>query len=169
MVVTSVLLRPTIASDLDFVLAAERASENEPFVGQWSRDRHLHACQHPDERHWIIVDAATQEPVGYVILLGAQDPNQCLLVKRMVITRKGQGFGKAALEQVLHQAFLELQAHRVWLDVMEDNSRAYTLYRKLGFVEEGKMRECMKKSRGFVSLHLMSVLRSEFMTRQGAT
>ena len=166
MAVPLIWLTPTTASDLDFVLAAEQAAENARFVGQWSRDRHLQACQQPDERHWLVINAATQVPAGYVILLGVQDPNQSLLIKRIVITQKGQGFGRAALEQVLSQAFLELDAHRVWLDVMEDNPYARSLYDRLGFVEEGKMRECEKTSRGFVSLWIMSMLRSEFMARK---
>lgn len=158
----AIQLQPTTAQDLDFVLSVERNPENAPFIGQWSYDRHLQSCQSPNECHWLIVEQETQERVGYVILLDVQNPDQSLQIKRIAISRKGKGMGKAALQQVLQAAFMELNAHRVWLDVMADNLRAYTLYRKLGFVEEGKLREAMKKPRGFVSLRLMSMLRSEF-------
>ena len=165
MVSPSIQLRPTTAADLDFVLTVERAPENAAFIGQWSRDRHLQACETLNECHWTILDRETQERVGYVILLEAQNPDQSMQIKRIAIAQKGRGFGKAALQQVLHKAFLELNAHRVWLDVMEDNPLAHSLYRKLGFVEEGIMRECMKKSRGFISLRLMSLLRPEFLQK----
>jgi RimJ/RimL family protein N-acetyltransferase len=162
MVMPLISLRPTTDADLDFVLAAEADPENAEFVRQWSRDRHRQACRHPDERHWIVVDETTQSRAGYVILLGLQDPDHCLLIKRIVITQKGRGIGRAVLEQVLQQAFSDFNAHRVWLDVMAHNDRARSLYRSLGFVEEGKLRECVKTQTGFASMWLMSILRFEY-------
>lgn len=158
-------LRQTLPEDLDFVLTIETAAHAAGYVQQWSRDRHQQALQHPDERHWIVMDAATDRAVGYVILWGAQDPSQCLHIKRIVISEPGQGYGHAALQQVLNIAFMELQAHRVWLDVMEDNERARSLYQRLGLVEEGRLREAAKTPMGFKSLWLMSMLRTEFMAR----
>ena len=137
----------------------------EGFVRSWSRDRHLKALHHPDERHWLVLDAATQTRVGYVILQGVNDPDQCLLLKRIVITQAGKGYGRSTLEQVLQKAFLEFEAHRVWLDVVDGNERAQSLYRRLGFVEEGRLRESLKTPKGFVSLWLMSMLRSEFIAK----
>ncbi|HEY9888415.1 MAG TPA: GNAT family N-acetyltransferase, partial [Candidatus Obscuribacterales bacterium] len=143
------LLRPTQAADLDFVLAAEQAPENAQFIGSWTRDRHWQACHDPNERHWLVVNAATEEPAGYVIMVDVQNPDECILIKRVVITQKGLGLGRSALEQVITTAFLDYQAHRVWLDVMADNGRARSLYRALGFVEEGGLRESTKTSRGY--------------------
>ncbi|MGF1521434.1 MAG: GNAT family N-acetyltransferase [Leptolyngbyaceae cyanobacterium] len=161
----AIWLQPTTAEDLDFVLSLERNPDNVPFIGQWSRDRHSQSCRSQNECHWLIIERKTEERVGYVILLDVQNPDRSLHIKRVVIAQKGRGFGKAALQQVLQEAFGELQAHRVWLDVMEDNPRAYSLYRRLGFVTEGKLRECMKKPRGFISLWLMSMLRVEFFEK----
>lgn len=159
----SVFLRPTQPADLDFLLAAEQNSENAPFIMQWVRDRHLQACTSANERHWIITEAATQAPVGYTILSGAEDFQQNLLIKRIVITHKGRGFGRVALIEVLKVAFLELNAHRVWLDVVEQNERARSLYQSLGFVEEGILREAYRTQEGFLSMRLMAMLRAEFL------
>lgn len=156
-------LRPTTPADLDFVLAAEVTSHAAGYVRLWTRDRHLQALDHPDERHWIVEDTVTQDRVGYLILLGLQDPDQCILVKRIVITQPGQGYGRSVLAQALDKAFREFEAHRVWLDVMEENHRARSLYRSLGFVEEGRLRECVKVGDGFASMWLMSIVRSEFL------
>lgn len=160
-------LRPTTPADLDFVVAAEQAAHAAGFVHLWSRDRHLQALSHPDERHWMVEDVATQVPVGYLIVLGVQDPDQCVLIKRIVISQPGKGYGRSVLVQALDQAFSEFGAHRVWLDVMEENHRARSLYRSLGFVEEGRLRECVKTPTGFASMWLMSMLRSEFLARSG--
>lgn len=162
-------LRPTTLDDLDFVMAAEKAANEAEFVRLWSRDRHLQALNHPDERHWMVLDAETQERVGYAILLGVQDPDQCLLIKRIVITQAGKGYGRSTLEQILAKAFGEFGAHRVWLDVMEHNERARSLYRSLGFVEEGRLRESVKTRTGFASMWLMSMVRSEFAATYGRT
>jgi len=161
-------LRPTTPSDLDFVLNAEKVANEAEFVRLWSRDRHLQALTHHDERHWIVLDAETQERVGYFILLGVQDPDQCLLIKRIVITRAGKGYGRSTLEQILAKAFGEFGAHRVWLDVMEHNERAKSLYRSLGFVEEGCLRDSVKTRTGFASMWLMSMVRSEFAAKYGS-
>ncbi|RZM77417.1 GNAT family N-acetyltransferase [Leptolyngbya iicbica] len=158
-------LRPTTPDDLDFVLPAEAAAHAAGYVRLWTRDRHLQTLADANEGHWIIEDATTRDRVGYVILLGLQDPDQCLLLKRIVITQTGQGYGREVLMQVLDKAFNEFAAHRVWLDVMEENHRARSLYRSLGFVEEGRLRESVKLGEQFASMWLMSMLRSEFLAR----
>lgn len=162
-----VTLQSTTTQDIDFVLEVEAAANTAGFVRRWSRDRHQQACNHPNERHWTVLDSHTQERVGYVILLGLQDPDQCMLIKRIVIAQPSRGYGQSTLEQVLQQAFSTFDAHRVWLDVMEHNTRARSLYRKLGFVEEGRLRDSVKTANGFVSMWLMSMLEPEFTARYG--
>ena len=162
----SAQLRSTTPADLDFVLPAEAAAHAAGCVRLWTRDRHLQTLADPDAGHWIVEDPTTGDRVGYVILLGLQDPDQCILLKRIVITQTGKGYGRSVLMQVLEKAFSEFAAHRVWLDVMEDNHRARSLYCSLGFVEEGRLRECVKVGEAFVSMWLMSILRSEFRGRR---
>ncbi|MEM1309291.1 MAG: GNAT family N-acetyltransferase [Cyanobacteria bacterium P01_H01_bin.153] len=156
-------LRSTTLDDLVFVLEAEAVAYAAGWVRLWTRDRHRQALAHPDERHWIVMDAVTQARVGYVIVLGVQDPGQSLLIKRIVMSQAGKGYGRSTLAQVLEKAFMELGAHRVWLDVMEDNQRARSLYRRLGFVEEGCLRESAKTPAGYKSQYVMSMLRSEYL------
>lgn len=158
----AITLRPTTEADLGFVRAAEQAADNAQFIRQWSQQRHLQACNHPNERHWIITDAVTDQAVGYAILLGIQDPDQTILLKRIVMTEKGQGYGRAALKQLIAKAFTDFQANRLWLDVMTTNDRAQHLYQSLGFVQEGCLRESVKTPYGFRDMWIMAILRSEF-------
>jgi diamine N-acetyltransferase len=164
MAIAAVILRPTKAVDLPFVRAAEAGAANSPYIRQWSPERHLHACQSADERHWIVLNPDEQS-VGYVILMHVQDPDDSLHLKRIVITEKGQGYGQAALNAVLAIAFGELAAHRVWLDVMTHNDRARSLYEKVGFVREGCFRESVKTPQGYGSMDVMSILRPEYEAR----
>ena len=66
------------------------------------------------------------------------------------------------LKEVMRIAFRELGAHRLFLDVFEDNARARHLYESLGFQYEGVMREAAQRDGHWCNLRLMSVLESEY-------
>jgi diamine N-acetyltransferase len=158
----NIRLRPTLEDDLDFVLSAERGPENSPFVTSWTREQHLAALTSEYQSHLIIENIANGSRVGYIILAGLPDTNQSIEFRRIVVTEKGKGVGKAALQLVMQLAFEELKAHRLWLDVKEHNVRAQHVYESAGFVKEGVLRECIKAEDGFESLVVMSMLRREY-------
>lgn len=155
------LLR-TSKDDLDFVLSAEQSAENRAFVTVWTREQHLGALSSEDLSHLIIENTADGNRVGYIILAGLADANQSIELRRIVVTEKGNGHGRAALRLVKKLAFAELKAHRLWLDVKEHNVRARNVYESEGFVAEGVLRECIKSDVGFESLIVMSMLSSEY-------
>jgi diamine N-acetyltransferase len=152
----SVELRPTGKGDLDFVVALEAGPEAAPFVEAWPAGRHRAGLRDPDIAHLLLVDDG--EPVGFVILAGLLDPNQCVELRRIVAARPGQGLGREALTLILDHAFGELDAHRVWLDVRPDNARARHLYAALGFEREGILRDALHTADGYASLILMAKL-----------
>jgi ribosomal protein S18 acetylase RimI-like enzyme len=157
------LLRRTDEDDLDFVLNAERNEENRPFVNQWSRLQHREALSNEDLAHLICETADHSRAVGYLILAGLKSSNQCIEFRRLVITQKGRGYGREAIKLVKKLAFERLNAHRLWLDVKEQNHRARRLYESEGFILEGVLRECLKAEAGFESLAVMSMLHKEFI------
>jgi RimJ/RimL family protein N-acetyltransferase len=57
--------------------------------------------------------------------------------------RMGQGLGSAALASAIDIAFAEdqLNLHKLWLMVFSNNTRSLRTYKRLGFVEEGVLRE----------------------------
>jgi RimJ/RimL family protein N-acetyltransferase len=87
--------------------------------------------------------------------------------RRLVITNKGHGFGRAAVRFVKQLAFEQYHAHRLWLDVRAHNRRAQQLYQSEGFVLEGTLRECVKVDNHFESLVTMSLLCSEYSRTSG--
>ena len=153
-------IRLTDLKDLTAVLAAEQHPENAPYVLQWSRTRHRQAIDNPDEVHWSVEVAGRW--IGYVLLGGLQNPDKALNIRRVVIIEKGQGYGKQTLQHIQRYGFEHCQMHRLWLDVKSDNHRARALYRAVGFVEEGLLRDAMKTDAGFESLIVMSQLISEY-------
>src|SRR4051812_40011954 len=164
---TRVRLRPTMQSDLDFVLAVEQDPDNLPFITPWERTQHEAAIRFPDFRHFIVEAGPGLEAAGFVILIGCRSQHQSLKLKRMVVRSKGRGLGRAALRVVKKVAFDDLGAHRLWLDVKQRNARAKALYDSEGFVVEGVLRESVKLEGGFESMVVMSMLAAEFAQRRG--
>ncbi len=163
---TRVRLRPTMQSDLDFVLSLEQDPENLPFITPWERTQHEAAIRFPDFRHFIVEAGPGLEAAGFVILIGCRSQHQSLELKRMVIQAKGEGHGRAALRVVKKVAFDDLGAHRLWLDVKKRNTRAQALYESEGFVVEGVLRESVRVQGGFESMIVLSMLEAEFAQRR---
>ncbi len=78
------------------------------------------------------------------------------------MARPGQGQGRRALRLALDLAFGEYAAHRLWLDVDVDNDRARHVYRTLGFVEEGILRDGALLGGEYRALVVMSMLEEEY-------
>src|SRR3954471_1652874 len=112
-----VRLRPTMQSDLEFVLSLEQDAQNLPFITPWERTQHEAAIRFPDFRHFILEGGPGLEAAGFLILIGCRSHHQSLELKRMVVRSKGEGFGRAALRVAKKVAFDDLGAHRFWLDV----------------------------------------------------
>lgn len=137
----------------------ERDPDNEPFIIPWDEERHATAFDDPDLQYFILENAGT--PVGFVLLAGLGGRDGAIEFRRIVVVEKGRGYGRAAVEAVKDHCFGVLGAHRLWLDVLEENVRAQSLYEAAGFVREGLLRECLRRQDGFHSLVVMSMLASE--------
>ena len=162
-------LRPTMLSDLDFVLTVEQDPANRPFITPWDRTQHEGAIRFPDFRHFIVEAEASTERIGFVILQGCRNPHGSVELKRLVLQDKGRGLGRACVRRLQLMAFRDLKAHRFWLDVKTLNTRALALYASEGFVEEGRLRESVRVTLdgadGYDSLVVMSLLDREYQAR----
>jgi diamine N-acetyltransferase len=165
-----VRLRPTMLSDLDWVVSVETDPANLPFITPWERTQHEGAIRFPDSRHFIVeAQAHGDERLGFVILQGCRNPNRSVELKRIVLQPKGRGLGRACVRRLKQMAFRDLKVHRFWLDVKSLNQRAQALYASEGFVEEGRLRESVRISGssgdGYDSLIVMSMLDREYDAR----
>ncbi|WP_313800320.1 GNAT family protein [Cytobacillus sp.] len=155
-------LRNTEIKDLDFICSLESDDENAKFIIPWSKEKHKKAIENIDILHLIIEDRNGNYPVGYIIIAGLENPNLSIELVRITIRDKGKGYGKESFRLIKEWAFSKQNANRLWLDVKVNNLRAFNLYQKQGFVIEGTLRECIKNGNDFESLHIMSILKSEF-------
>ncbi|MEK0416809.1 MAG: hypothetical protein RI949_815 [Pseudomonadota bacterium] len=167
--VARVRLRPTMLSDLAFVVSVESDPHNLPFITPWDHTQHEGAVRIPDFRHFMVEAGPEWDRCGFVILQGCRNPHRSLELKRMVLQVKRQGIGRACLRQLKRLAFGDFRAHRFWLDVKSLNVPAMRFYESEGFVEEGRLRESVRVSiegaDGYDSLVVMSLLDREYQAR----
>jgi diamine N-acetyltransferase len=154
-------LRPAVPADIPRIVRLERAPAARQFVGQWTEERHLATLTGGDARY-LIGESASGELEAYVILRGFSENSGAIELKRIVVAVPERGLGRRILSEVVRMAFEEFHAHRLFLDVYEDNARARHLYESLGFVYEGTMRDAARRGEEFCNLRLMSMLKNEY-------
>jgi len=74
----------------------------------------------------------------------------------------GQGYGREAIKLLLEFGFLELNLHRIALQVDASHIAAQHCYQHCGFVEEGRLRDAIFRRGQFEDQLIMSILRPEF-------
>jgi RimJ/RimL family protein N-acetyltransferase len=79
----------------------------------------------------------------------------------------GKGYGTDAMITLVDYAFSKLKLHKMNLEegVYEYNKRAISLYRKLGFKNEGVIRENVLYKGKFYNTVNMGILRSEWVKK----
>ena len=111
-----------------------------------------------------VLDGSTGQIVGAAYLTGidwvARSGEFSIWIG--VEAHRGKGAGRTASRALLRHAFLDLNLNRVHLTVLDDNLAAQSLYRKLGFVEEGRLRSAAFKNGRFVDLIQMAMLSGEY-------
>ncbi len=163
---TDVVLRRATPGDLPFVMSTERLDGYDAVVGRWDEERHRATLS--DGRHAYFIGADATAPVGFVILRDWASPERVTLLKRIAVSRPGQGLGRALVRAAAARVFEETDAFRLWLGVFPENERARRAYEAAGFEAEGVARG----SAYFGGVHrdelVMSILRPEWAAQRSA-
>ncbi|KAM7183690.1 Acyl-CoA N-acyltransferase [Naviculisporaceae sp. PSN 640] len=85
----------------------------------------------------------------------------------LVSGQRGKGYGAEAINWVLDWGFRHGGYHRIGLTAFSYNTRALKLYRSLGFVEEGRIRESMYHNRKRYDEIMFGMLCSEWEKLRG--
>lgn len=75
---------------------------------------------------------------------------------------KGKGVGSKSSYRMLEHGFNDLNLERIYLTVLETNSHALSLYKKIGFQKEGILRNAVYKCGMYKNLVIMSILKNDF-------
>jgi len=162
---TTIVLRPANVDDISFIMACERRPGYQPFVGQWTAEKHRAVLADASFRYFIGSDGTDLR--GFAIL--REDPlrAQNLYLKRIAVHDADKGHGRTLMAALNNWVFTHTDTHRFWLDVVEDNPRARHLYESLGFVAEGIVREAYAKPDGTRgSFVQMSLLKPDWPARR---
>lgn len=75
---------------------------------------------------------------------------------------QGRGFGREAVRLALKYGFEELNLNRIELSVFADNWRAIRTYQKVGFVQEGCLRQAHYRNGRYQDEYRFAMLRTEW-------
>lgn len=111
-----------------------------------------------------ICDKKTDTTVGVVYLLSMDWIARSCEFAIMIgdVNHQGRGLGEYSTRLALLHAFNDLNLHRVYLTLLEDNSRALKLYSKVGFKREGLLRNAVFKNGRYLNLVQMAIISDEF-------
>lgn len=73
-----------------------------------------------------------------------------------------KGYGRKAARLLLQHGFGDLNLHRIYLYVFENNLRGMKAYEAAGFMKEGVMRDAVYKNGKYLDVVIMSILHSEW-------
>lgn len=109
----------------------------------------------------IIVERENNEKIGTVSLGNIDYKNQKAELGILIGDKKhkGRGFGTEAVNSLTEFAFNEMNLHKVYLRVFEDNIAAINLYTKAGFTKDGVLKHDYFMGGRFVNIIIMSKLR----------
>ncbi|KAJ4253327.1 hypothetical protein NW762_010482 [Fusarium torreyae] len=112
-------------------------------------------CLSSDEAKKHDKDASASVPIGYVVLGWGGKPQNRDHHRNISIgisiagAYQNKGYGGETINWALDWAFRFGGYHRVSIGTVSYNHRAQHLYKKLGFVEEGRQREALLFDRKF--------------------
>jgi len=78
---------------------------------------------------------------------------------------QSKGYGTEAMELIVDYGFKTVNLNRIQLRVYEFNSRAINSYNKIGFVEEGRMRQAIFINGKYHDVIFKSILQEEWLKR----
>lgn len=103
--------------------------------------------------------------IGTISLVSIDSIRQSACLNIMIGDRekRGKGAGTYAIREMLNHGFYNLNLRRIELLVLEENMVARHLYEKIGFVQEGIMRDANYKAGKFVNMVMYSILKDEYI------
>lgn len=154
-------LRFATEADIPTIMALEQHPDNRSFVCQGTEEQHRREVIDPDYILLVFTSQDDDSLIGYCLVWLNRVSNWAEL-RRMVITKKGQGYGREALNGLFSYLFDEILVNKVWLDVYPHNTVGITLYESVGMHCDGRLRQNFYDERlGYLDQFIYSRLKSE--------
>ena len=171
-----VLLRPAEREDLPLFVewlndadVRETLGGGAPFSSmaeeQWFE--HLQTEQGKTRWHFAICLREDGRPIGFGGLESVDVVNGKAELGLGIGDRScwDKGYGTETMAILLDFAFGELRLHRVMLHVYQGNDRARHVYEKVGFVNEGTLRQALYGHGRYLDVQVMGILHDEWLAQ----
>ncbi|HAQ42150.1 MAG TPA: hypothetical protein DCM73_15840 [Clostridiales bacterium] len=147
--------------DIEIIMEMEKHKDNRDFVWKGTYEEHKEEIENDDYLLLMIKEKDSDDTVGFV-LINLDNKSERFELRRFVISRKGMGYGKEAMNALLKHAFEKLNMNRFWLDVYPDNTIGIKLYEGVGMHRDGILRQNYKSERGLLDQIIYSMLKNEY-------
>ncbi len=165
-------LRPLEREDLRFV---HEMDNNESVMHYWFEepyeafveladlyDKHIHD---QSERRFVV--EREQEPVGLVELVEINHLHRRAEFQIIIApVHQGKGYARVASALAMDYAFTVLNLHKLSLIVDVENERAIKVYKKLGYREEGVLRQEFFVNGEYRDAIRMAVFQPDYLARR---
>jgi len=88
----------------------------------------------------LIKEKKSNETAGFIIIIKDKKNNN-LELKRIVITKKGNGYGKESMLGLFDYVFNTLKLNDIWLYVLTNNKFGISLYESVGMKTDNIIKE----------------------------
>jgi RimJ/RimL family protein N-acetyltransferase len=123
-----------------------------------------------DRPEALIAESLAGDPIGLIIARVDRSEARSVELSLLVdADHWGQGIGMDMMQTILDACFGGWGVHRIGVRVEEGNERALALYRRLGFVDEGRLRQAAFRDGRHTDLLLFGQLAAEWATREDRT
>jgi diamine N-acetyltransferase len=104
-----------------------------------------------------------EEPIGFIILTKINQINKNCTLSIVIGESKFQskGYGKEAMNLIIDYAFNTLNLRKISVEVLSTNEQAIMLYKKLGFHEEGILRQHFFLDGQYLDVYIMSLFKND--------
>lgn len=115
------------------------------------------------KNYYVLSESKTTSPVGFVRTDEIDYTNRSMRVGADIYKPyRKKGYGLQTLELIKKYCFNFINMNRIWLLVLETNG-AFELYKKVGFIEEGRQRKAIYRDGKYSDYIMMSILREEYI------
>ena len=155
----------------DLIKLIEAVAETEKcavicgFRGRHEQEKWMESFKNTDRNIKLMVELENGKTIGMVMLTGIDWKNRVALLEYKIsapVEYRIKGDIYDAAEGMLSYAFNELGLNCVTATVMLENKFSLKLVKKLGFVQEGVMRQRVYKNGEFKDQAEFSLLRDEY-------
>jgi len=118
----------------------------------------------PSWHHFVVKPIDNQDKIIGVVLLNHIHP--IYRTGEFGITLgdeayRGKGYGKDMLLTLIKYGFDQLNLNRIWCEVYSNNDSIH-MYRKIGFKDEGVLRQHVYKDGQYLDSYMLGMLKSEY-------